>query len=141
MNIRDVMTREVETVKSDTSIREAAELMRDRDIGVLPVVDDGKVSGMLTDRDIVIRSTAAGSNPNDAKAGDAASADIAWCYDDDEVKEVVEKMSEHKVRRLPVMNRSDELVGIVSIGDVAVESSEGMAGEALEDISKPNRPK
>jgi CBS domain-containing protein len=135
------MTKNVEVVTSETLLQEAARKMRDMDVGVLPIADGRNISGVLTDRDIVIRSTAEGKNPKEVRVQDIATTNITWCYEDEEIEGVLKKMKEHKIRRLPVVSRENQLVGIVSIGDVAVEASEGMAGETLEKISTPNRHK
>jgi CBS domain-containing protein len=140
MQLKDIMTEEVEVIQPDTLIKDAAAMMRDLDVGVLPVTNGRALSGVLTDRDIVVRSTAEGNNPGDVRAGSIISEDVAWCYEDDEVETASNKMKKNKIRRLPIVNRENELVGIVSLGDLAVEADEDMAGETLEEVSKPNRP-
>lgn len=140
MQIREIMTEDVKVIQPDTSVKEAAAIMKDLDVGVLPVTNGRELAGILTDRDIVIRSTAEGSNPEEVKAGDIISRDVAMCHDNDTVETAAERMRENKIRRLPVVDRDNQLVGIVSLGDVAVEADESMAGETLEEISKPNQP-
>ncbi len=140
MKVKEIMTENPKVIQPGTSIKEAAGIMRDLDVGVLPIADGDNMSGILTDRDIVIRAVAEGKDPGEVKAGEIASGDITWCYEDEDVEEVSGKMKKDKIRRLPVVNREDKLVGIVSLGDLAVEGSEEMAGETLEEVSTPNRP-
>ncbi len=140
MQIKEIMTENVEVIEPDTSVKEAAAVMKDLDAGVLPVIDGSNLAGVLTDRDIVIRSTAEGNNPNEVRAGDIISEDVAVCHDNEEVETVAARMRENKIRRLPVVDRDNQLVGIVSLGDLAVEADERMAGETLEEISKPGQP-
>lgn len=140
MQIKEIMTPSVEVIQADTPLPQAARMMRDMNVGVLPIADGQNISGVLTDRDIVVRSTADGNDPKKVTVGEVASNDVAWCYDDDEIEDALGTMKERKIRRLPVVSRENQLIGIVSIGDVAVEASEGMAGETLEEISTPNRP-
>jgi len=140
MKIKEIMTRDVETINPETELVDAAKMMRDMDVGVLPVTNGKALSGVLTDRDIVIRSTAEGNDPKDQKTGKIITDNVAWCYEDEEVEEASSKMKENKIRRLPIVDRENQLVGIVSLGDLAVEADEKMAGETLEEVSKPNRP-
>ncbi|MFO7915312.1 MAG: CBS domain-containing protein [Candidatus Krumholzibacteriales bacterium] len=140
MQIKEIMTENVEVIQPGTSVKDAAAMMKDLDAGVLPVIDGSNLAGVLTDRDIVIRSTAEGNNPNEVRAGDIISEDLAVCHDNEEVETVAARMRENKIRRLPVVDRDNQLVGIVSLGDLAVEADERMAGETLEEISKPGQP-
>ncbi|MCC7366495.1 MAG: CBS domain-containing protein [Dehalococcoidia bacterium] len=123
------MTPEVITVCSSDSLSHAARLMRDSDIGVLPIVDDGKVCGVVTDRDLVIRGLADGRP--DACVGDVASGDVVCLAPDDDDKRAEALMSEHDVRRLPVVE-DGRLVGMVSVGDLAVGASDKRAGKVME---------
>jgi CBS domain-containing protein len=140
MQVKEIMTKNVQVVHSDTDLQEVASLMRDLNIGILPVAEGQRITGILTDRDIVVRSMAKGMDPKSTKVEDVASTNVAWCFEDDDIKDALQKMKERQIRRLPVVNQENELVGIVSLSDVAVEHSEGMAGETLEEISKSNRP-
>ncbi|MBD3180625.1 MAG: CBS domain-containing protein [Candidatus Latescibacteria bacterium] len=140
MQIRRIMTEDVEVIQPDTLISDAAKIMRDLNVGVLPVTDGKALTGILTDRDIVVRSIAGGKNPDQARAGSIISENVAWCYENDEVATVSAKMKNNRIRRLPGVNKDNELVGIVSLGDLAVEGDEGMAGETLGEVSRPNRP-
>jgi len=136
MKIRDVMTPDVRTIAPSLTIREAAQAMAETDVGVLPVAENDRLVGMLTDRDIVVRAVAAGLNP-DTAVRDAMSPEIKYCFDDDEVDEVCENMAEQQLRRLPVVDRDKNLVGIVSLSDLARQGDSEAAGEALEGITQP----
>ena len=135
MKISEVMTPNPRTVKPGDSLQTAASIMRDEDTGVVPVVEDGRISGMVTDRDIVIRAIADG----DFKAviSDIASDDVITVTAGMETSEAAELMSEHQVRRLPVVDEADTLVGMASLGDLAVkEGRDSRMGETLENISE-----
>lgn len=140
MKIKEIMTRDVRTITGDTTIADASKLMRDLNVGFLPITGDSTLRGVLTDRDIVVRAVAEGMDPGSAKAGDVASGDVESVREDADVDEVVAMMKEHKIRRLPVTGDGNALVGVVSLGDIAVEASGGVAGRTLEEISTPNRP-
>jgi CBS domain-containing protein len=138
MKISEVMTREVRMVGPDHTIADAAKLMAELDAGVLPVANSERLVGMVTDRDIVIRGVAAGLGPK-AKVSEVMTDDVKYCYEDDTCENVAKNMGEIQVRRLPVLSREKRLVGIVSIGDLAVTM--GPDGEAIGDtlagISRP----
>ena len=141
MKIRDIMTAHVEVLRPDSSLREAAQKMRELNVGPMPVMDGDRVVGVLTDRDITIRATAEGRDPNTTPIQDVMSRNVAFCFEDDDVKEAAKRMSEKQVRRLLVMNREHRLVGIASLGDLAVDTGdEKMAGKVLEEVSKPVHP-
>jgi CBS domain-containing protein len=136
--LKDVMSRNVKVISPDATIREAARKMLEGDFGMLPVGENDRMIGAVSDRDITIRGVAAGKGA-DTKIRDVMSDGIAWAYEDDSVEEAARIMSEHQVRRLPVVNKDKRLVGIVALGDFAVESSEiEPAAEALSEISKPS---
>jgi CBS domain-containing protein len=135
MEIRDVMTEHVDFVSPETQVLEIARKMRENDIGSTPVVENDRMIGMVTDRDIVIRVVAAGQDVLSATARVAMSPKVLYCFDDQTVEEVLENMGHNQVRRLPVVNRDKRLVGVVSLGDL-VKASEGKAGAALHDISQ-----
>jgi CBS domain-containing protein len=141
MEIREIMTRNVEVVAPDASVQTAAQKMKDLDVGSLPVCDGERLLGMITDRDITIRATAAGNNPANTAVGDVMSSGITYCFEDQSVDEATQLMEEQQIRRLPILSREKRLVGIVSLGDVAVDGgSKRMAGEAITQISQPSRP-
>ena len=143
MRVYDVMTKNAECIRPDASIQEAAGRMKSLDVGSLPVCgDDGRLAGMVTDRDIAVRSVSEGHDPTRDRVQNVMTEGIVYCFDDQDVSEAADMMREHQIRRLPVLNRDKRLVGIVSLGDLAVESGdEEMAGNALEGISEPARPK
>lgn len=135
MNIRDVMTSNPRTVSLQDSIQNAARIMRDEDTGVVPVVDNGKPVGVITDRDIVVRAVAEGGQPN-RPVRDIVTSELVAATPDMSVSEATELMSAHQVRRLPVVE-NNRLVGIVSIGDIAVkEGKDSRVGDALQHISE-----
>ena len=135
--LRDLMSPDVEFVSPETTIADAAKKMRDGDFGMLPVAEDDRMIGAISDRDIAVRSVAEGLGAY-TKVRDVMSDGIAWAYEDDSVEQAAKIMSERQVRRLPVVSRAKRLVGIVSLGDFAVESTEiRPAAQALADISKP----
>ena len=136
--VKDLMSRDVKVVGPDMTIGDAAKMMRDGDFGMMPVGEDDRMIGSISDRDIAIRAVAEGKN-NTTKVRDVMSDGVAWTYEDDSVEQAAKIMSERQVRRLPVVNRDKRLVGIVALGDFAVESSEIQpAAQALSEISKPS---
>jgi len=136
--LKDLMTRDVKVISPDMTIGEAAKKMRDGDFGMMPVGEDDRMIGTISDRDIAIRAVAEGKDAG-TKVRDVMSEGIAWVYEDDSVEKVATMMSEHQVRRMPVVDRDKRLVGIVALGDFAVESSEiRPAAQALAEISRPS---
>jgi len=134
--LKDVMTRNVQVISPDTTIREAAQSMSAGDFGMMPVGENDRMIGAISDRDIAIRAVAAGKGP-DTKVRDVMSTGICYAYADDTVEQAAKLMSERQVRRLPVIDRDKRLVGIVALGDFAVDKSEiKPAAEALSNISK-----
>lgn len=137
MKVSEAMTREVRLARPDQSIREIAQLMSEFDIGAVPVEENDRLVGMITDRDIAVRGIAEGRGP-DTQVRDVMSRDIKYCFDDQSIDEVTRNMGDLQVRRLPVVNRDKRLVGILSLGDLAVENQwADEAGEALSQISQP----
>ena len=136
--LKDLMSRDVKVVGPDVTIADAARMMRDGDFGMLPVSDDDRMIGTISDRDIAIRAVAEGKGA-DTKVRDVMSEGIAWAYEDDSVEKATKLMSERQVRRLPVVDRDKRLIGIVALGDLAVERSQIQpAAQALSEISKPS---
>jgi CBS domain-containing protein len=129
------MTSEVRIASPDQTIREAAKIMADIDAGVLPVGENDRLVGIITDRDIAIRGVAEGKGP-DAKVREIMSKEVKYCFEDEDIDDVLENMGDLQVRRLPVLSREKRLVGIVSLGDLAGNEAEE-AGEALSSISRP----
>ncbi|WP_411036054.1 CBS domain-containing protein [Shinella sp. BYT-45] len=136
MKVSEVMTRNVRVANADETIQDAARIMAEIDAGVVPVGKDGKLVGMLTDRDIAIRAVAEGRGP-DTKVSDVMSAEVKYCFDDEALDEVCSNLGDQQIRRIPVLDRNKQLVGILSLGDVAVETGGDGAGEALAAISRP----
>jgi CBS domain-containing protein len=135
--LKDIMSPDVQVISPDATIRQAAQKMREGDFGMMPVAENDRMIGAISDRDIAIRAIAAGKGP-DSSVREVMSEGIAWAYEDDSVEHAAEIMSEHPVRRLPVVNRAKRLVGIVALGDFAVESSDlEPTVEALAEISQP----
>jgi len=142
MRVYEVMTRGVECIHPEASLQEAAAKMKSLDIGMLPVCSDhDRLVGMLTDRDITVRATAEGEDPTDIHVRDIMTPEVVYCFEDQLVDDAAHLMEEKQVRRLVVLNGDKRLVGIVSLGDLAVEThDEDLAAEALEAVSQPNRP-
>ena len=136
MKIREAMTPDVRVANPDETIQQAARLMASLDAGVLPVGENDRLVGMITDRDIAIRAIAEGKGP-DAKVRDVMTEDVKYCYEDQDVNEVTRDMADLQVRRLPVLNRDKRLVGIVSLGDIAISPDNERAADALSGISRP----
>ena len=142
MQVSKVMTRDAECVRPDTTLQEAARKMRDLDVGPLPVCDGDRLVGMLNDRDIVVRAVATGCDAKVARVRDAMTPKVLSCFEDQDVREAAELMEANRVRRLVVLGRDRRLVGIVSLGDLAVSTrDERLAGEALERVSEPAAPR
>jgi CBS domain-containing protein len=135
MKVRDAMTHDVRITNPNETILQAAQTMADLDAGVLPVGDHDRLVGMITDRDIAIRGIAEGKGP-DTKVRDVMTSEVRYCFDDQEIDEVCRNMGNIKVRRLPVLDHSKRLVGILSLGDIALAQSNGSAGQALSGISR-----
>ena len=133
--IRDVMSPDFQFITPDTSVQEAAEIMADRDIGFLPVGENHRLIGMVTDRDIAIRSTASGRKPSDQEVREILTPKTYYCFDDQSVEDVCNNLGEIQVRRLPVVNRDKRLVGIVSLGDLAQEASRPNVGQTQQQIT------
>lgn len=135
--VRDVMTPNPASVSEKDSIKRVAEIMKREDAGVVPVVDGKKVIGMITDRDIVVRIIAEGKDCSNAKVTDVMSRQVRSVKEDTPINEVLQLMSREQIRRVPVTNTNNDLVGIVSIGDIASDEKETVkVGRAVEDISE-----
>ena len=133
--IKDVMTAEFKWLAPETSVAQVAQTMRDMDVGFMPLAENDKIVGMITDRDITTRAVAEGKNPADTQARDIMSPKTYYCYDDQDVEEVCNNMGEIQVRRLPVVNRDKRLVGIVSLGDLAQSASRPNIGQTQQQIT------
>lgn len=141
MKVRDVMTLQVEVIRPDATLKEAAEKMSWLEVGPLPVCESERLVGILTDRDITIRAVSAGCDPNTTRVREAMTPEVVYCFEDQDVETAAQMMEMRQIRRVPVLNRGNRLVGIVSLGDLAVETgNRTFAGETLEHISEPSRP-
>src|SRR5688572_11308810 len=136
MKISEVMTTDVETVSADQTAREAAAFMLRADAGSIPVCEGDRVVGMITDRDIAVRGVAEGRGP-DTPVSELMTDDVICVHEDEDVQAVARRMSEEQVRRLPVVDAEERLIGIVSLGDLARETSSQAAEQALEGVSAP----
>jgi CBS domain-containing protein len=142
MRVSEVMTKGAECTHPDATVREAAVRMQTLDVGSLPVCENDRLIGMVTDRDVTVRTTAAGADPNDARVRDAMTPQVHFCFEDEDIVDAARLMKEMQVRRLPVLNREKRMVGIVSLGDLAVETQdEQLAGNTLEAVSEPAEPR
>jgi CBS domain-containing protein len=137
MLIREVMTPQVTTVRPDSSLVEIAKIMREEDIGSVPVTDDQQLLGMVTDRDIVVRALVEGHDGLDRTAADVMSPDVHCCTVEDDIDEVLRDMGDQQLRRLPVVDDGRRLVGIVALADLSREASPQDTGQSLKEISQP----
>jgi CBS domain-containing protein len=136
MKVSEVMTRDVQTIRPDDPVQQAASFMLSADAGSIPVTDGERLIGMITDRDIAVRGIAKGYGP-DTPVRELMTDDVICVREDDNVEDIASKMSEAQVRRLPVIDGNDRLCGIVSLGDLSRETDGGTASEALEGVSEP----
>ena len=136
MRVSEAMTRDVRIANPGQSIREVAKIMDDIDAGAVPVGENDRLVGMITDRDIAIRAVAAGKGP-DTPVRDVMSKDVKYVFDDEDLEHVAKNMADIQVRRLPEVNREKRLVGIVSLGDIAQKEDNKTAGETVSGVSKP----
>ncbi|MDR5781222.1 CBS domain-containing protein [Caballeronia sp. LZ065] len=137
-SISEIMTRDAVTIAPSETMQAAAKMMDDLNVGSLPVCDGQKLVGMLTDRDIVVRGVSAGMGAN-AAVESLLSAPVTWCYEDDDVSKVQEKMAREQIRRLPVVDREKHLVGIVALGDLAT-NADGQMSSTVAEVSSPSQP-
>jgi CBS domain-containing protein len=135
MKIHEIMTKEVFVAGPTQSIREAARMMAQYDTGALPVGDDDRLLGVITDRDIAVRAVALGKSL-DTPVSEVMSKEILYCFEDEDVEHVTRNMGDNKVRRLPVMNRQKRLVGIVSLGDLSHTARPAVTGNTVAEISR-----
>lgn len=133
--ISEVMTTNVKVVRPDDTVQNATKMMAELDVGAIPVCDGKRLQGMITDRDITIRATAEG-RAGDTRVRDVMTQDVVWCTADDDTQGVLQRMGDAQVRRIPVVDQDKNLVGIVALGDLAVEDEKNV-DEALRDISMP----
>jgi len=138
MRVSEVMTRGAECISPDASLQEAAGRMNALNVGSLPVCDNDRLAGMITDRDVTVRATAGACDPCSTRVRDVMTTGIVYCFEDQDVSEAGRLMEENQIRRLAVLNRDKRLVGIVSLGDLAVKTGDkGLSGKTLEQVSEP----
>ena len=136
MRVSEAMTREVRVANPGQSIREVAQIMAEIDAGSMPVGDNDRLVGMITDRDIAIRAVAQGKGPDTPVREVMSDSKVLYCYEDEELDHVAKNMSQQQVRRLPVVNREKRLVGIVSFGNLA-QSEARSAAKAVKGVTRP----
>jgi CBS domain-containing protein len=135
------MTRNVECVKPDDTIQTAARKMRDLDVGPMPICDHDRLAGMVTDRDITVRAVAEGRDPTSCHVSEVMTPDVVYCFEDQDVADAADTMAARQIRRLLVLNRDKRLVGIVSLGDLAVDAGDRkQSGQVLQEVSEPAQP-
>jgi CBS domain-containing protein len=137
MKVNEIMSKDVQLASPDATIQKAAEMMAECDAGIIPVGDGDRLVGMITDRDIAIRAVAKALDPQKTRVRDVMSAEVKYCFDDEDVNHVVQNMAELQVRRLPVVNRDKRLVGIVTVGDIATSDKPVKVGAAMRGIAQP----
>ena len=136
MQLNRIMTVYVEAIAPKRSIQEAAEQMRSLDVGVLPVCDGDRLVGILTDRDLAVRALADGRDPKSTPIEDIMTRQVVYCFEDQDIEEAERVMEKNQIRRVPVLDRDKRIVGIVSLGDLAVKNDENRAGVTLERVSE-----
>ena len=138
MKVKDIMTKEVQVIHPDDSLQAAAQKMSSHDIGFLPVLEANRLVGVITDRDLVLRGVAQGMNSDAMLGREVMTAPVIHCFEDQDVKDVAKLMEESQIRRLVVLSRSDgHLVGVVSLGDLALKSQPDTSAEVLQRVSEP----
>jgi CBS domain-containing protein len=142
MQLKDIMTPNPECIRPDDTLQDAARRMQDLDVGPLPVCDNDHLAGMITDRDITVRATAEGKDPRTARVREVMTKEVIYCFEDQDIDDAARMMEERQIRRLLILNRERRLVGIVSLGDLAVETGDrSKAGEILQEVSEPSVPR
>jgi CBS domain-containing protein len=136
MKIQDIMTKTVDWIAPDMVLKDAARKMKEDDVGFLPIGENDRLIGMLTDRDIVLNCVAEGKDPAKLTAKDAMHEGVRYLFEDQSIEEAADSMAQNKVRRMPVLDRDKRLVGVVSLGDIAACGEQDCAGRALEEIAK-----
>lgn len=137
--IQDIMTRDVQTISPQDTVQRAAQLMDELNVGAIPVLDGDQLVGMITDRDITVRSVAVGQNPTSTQVADVMSTDVRTCTADQSVEEVLDTMGDIQIRRIPVLDDQSKVIGIVSLGDVATKHAADV-DLTLDEISTPSEP-
>lgn len=139
MQLKEIMTTDVEVIAPESSVTEAARKMRSLDVGALPVCDGRRLLGMITDRDITIRATAEGREPDKTLVRDCMSPELVYAFEDQNEKEAERLMQEKQIRRLPVLTREKQLAGIISLGDLATKTGDvQQVGRTIREVSDPS---
>ncbi len=139
-HVKDVMSNNVQVLHPGATLREASQKMKSLDVGAMPVCEDDRLVGMITDRDIVVRAIADGADPETEIVSNAMSMPVLYCFEDASIEDAAKLMEEKQIRRLLVLNRQKRLIGIISLGDLAVDTrDERLAGEVLERVSEPTK--
>jgi len=141
MKIREIMTPNPRAVSPEDSLTQAAQVLRELDVGAVPVCDRERLVGILTDRDISIRAVANGQDPNRTTVREAMSVQMTSIFEDQDVADAAQVFEAEKIRRLPVLNHDRQLVGMVTLGDLSVDGDQRLGGEALKEVSTPAEPK
>ncbi len=136
MKVKEIMTREVKYIDPNSTVKEAARQMREKDVGALPVGENDRLIGVITDRDITIRAIANGHDPDSITIKQVMTPKTLYCYEEDSVEDAAKNMGQNQVRRFPVLNTDKRLVGIISLGDIVSKGAKPAAAEALFLISK-----
>jgi CBS domain-containing protein len=136
MKVSEVMTRDVRLIEPTQTVRDAAKLMAEMDAGIMPIREGDRLVGMISDRDIAVRAVAEGKGP-DTPIREVMTEDVKYCYEDDDTEDVARNMADIQVRRLPVLTREKRLVGIISLGDMAMSNGSSRVGEAVAGVSQP----
>lgn len=139
MKIKEIMTTDVECTSPRDSLKDAAVKMKDLDVGYLPVGDDKGLYGVLTDRDIVIRGIAQGVDLDATQVEQAMTPKVSWCFDDEDLIQIAEKMKGDRIRRMIVIDHDKQLAGVVSLGNISVRGDQNVAEDVLEKVSEPSR--
>ena len=137
MFIKEIMHPGADWISPDTSLQDAARMMRDKDIGCLPVGDNDRLVGMITDRDIACRGAADGCDPANTPVRETMSKGIVYCFDDEKVEDVADFLEKKQLHRLVVLNREKRMVGMLSLGDVATHCAHKLSGEVLDAVCQP----
>ena len=137
MKLREIMSDHVEVIHPDDTLQTAAEKMRDRDIGFLPVCDGERLIGVLTDRDLITRALADGLESKAILGRDLVTSPAIYCFDDQSVDEAAKLMHDNQIRRLVVLSRDKQMVGVISLGDLAMTSNDKLTGDVLQSVSEP----
>lgn len=142
MKLKDIMTLQVETLRPDSTLKEAADKMRSLNVGALPICENDRIVGIVTDRDLTVRGIAKGCDPATDKVSQIMTRDVICGFEEQSVKEAASIMEEKQIRRMPVLDRDQRVIGIVSLGDLAVKTRDDkLSGEVLERISEPAKPR